>query len=107
MKVDTAKGLQNLRELLSECETLYDVLSYFTACENTDEIIDELNCNDVLWAMAEQNDMDSSLMGAWVKDHIENSVECRVFQESGPAGGWHVVSIKCMDKVFYLDWVLD
>lgn len=101
------KSLSALKEFCSDCETLYDILSRFTACENLDDIIDELNCNDVLWAMAEQNDMDDSLMGAWVKDHIENSVECRVFQENGPACGWPVVSIKCMDKVFYLDWVLD
>lgn len=101
------RTVNQLNTFCLECEVLRHVLSRYTSCENTSDIINELKCNDVLWAMAEQNDMTEDNMNEWIDSHMDSTVECRVFQECGPAGGWPVVSIKCMDKVFYLDWVLE
>lgn len=101
------RTIKQLRDVCSECENLFDVLSRYTDCDNIIDIMDELKANDILWAMAQENDMSEESMSEWIKSHLDNSVECRVFQEHGPAGGWPVVEIKCMDKVFYIDWVLD
>lgn len=95
-----------LRDFCSECEVLRHVLSQYTGSKNFNDIMDDLKCTDTLWTMADQNDMKESDMEDWIADHLETSVECRVFQENGPAGGWPVVSVKCMDKMFYLDWVI-
>lgn len=99
--------IDQLRTLCSECEDLYSVLRHYTGCEKYNDIIAELKCNDTLWSMADQNDTDEDTMLEWIDSHISSSVECRVFQEHGPAGSWPVVEIKCLDMVFYLDWVLD
>ena len=101
------RTVNQLNAFCHECEVLRHILSRYTACENFNDMINELKCNDTLWAMADQNDMKESDMEEWVEAHMESFVECRVFQECGPAGGWPVISIKCLDKVFYLDWVLD
>jgi len=104
MKINT---LNQLRNFCSECEVLRHILGRYTACEKCADIIDSLKCNDTLWIMADQNDITEDSMNEWVDAHMESTVECRVFQERGPAGGWPVVSIHCLDKVFFLDWVLD
>ena len=107
MTVDTAKGLQNLRESLNKCDTLLTVLQALTNCEQREDVIDELDCCDIIWAMSEQNDMNENDMREWVSSHLDYSAECRVFHEHGPACGWPVVSVKCMDKIFYFDWILE
>lgn len=101
------KSISELKQACSECETLYDVLSLYTGCDNMPDIMDDLVTYEILWAMSEQNDTDEYSMSEWIKSHLEYSAECRVFHEHGPAGGWPVVQIKCMDKVFYIDWVLE
>ena len=102
----TLHTVNQLNTFCHECEVLRYILSRYTSSENIIDTINELKCIDTLWAMADQNDMKESSMEEWVEAHTESSVECRVFQEHGP-DGWPVVSIKCMDKLFYLDWVLD
>ena len=57
--------------------------------------------------MSEQNDTTESDMEEWVNERWESSVSCEVFKECGPGSGWPVVSVKCMDKVFYFDWVTE
>ena len=99
--------ISQLRDVCSKCETLYDIFSKYTGNEYTSNIIKDLECDDIIWAIAEQNDIDEDSMKNWICDHFESSASCKVFQEQGPAGGWPVVEIKCLDMVFYIDWVLD
>ena len=107
MYVNTAKAVNKLRDILEQCESLYDVLYKYTGSEVTFNIIDDLKCNDTLWDMADQNGMKESDMEEWVFNHWESPVSCKVFQERGPSGVWPVVEIQCLDMVFYLDWVTD
>lgn len=100
------KSINELKRACSECETLFDILSLYTGCHIMADIMDDLITYETLWAMSEQNDIDEYSMSEWIKSHLDNSVECRVFHERGPAGGWPVVEIKCLDMVFYIDWVL-
>lgn len=99
--------VDQLNSFCYDCETLHHILSRYTLCENFNDIINELKCNNTLWVMADQNDMKESDMADWIELHTESPVECRVFQEHWHTSSWPVVSIKCMDKVFYLDWILD
>lgn len=101
------KSLNDLKEFCSNCECLHDVLSQYTGSDLWDDIYKDLNASDTLWAMADQNDMKESDMEDWISEHLDSSVECRVFQEHGPAGGWPVVKIECLDMVFFLDWVTE
>ena len=100
------KSLANLKEFCSNCDCLYDVLKQYTKFDLWDDIKDCLNANDTLWAISEQNDMKESDMSDWLSEHLDNSVECRIFQEHGPAGGWPVVKVACLDMLFFLDWVV-
>ena len=100
-------GVSKLNDICTRYNNLYDVLSSYTGCSKTSDIIDELKINDTLWSMAEQNGMSEDEMSEWIKSHINCSVKCGVFKECGPAGGWPVIKIKCMDKVFYIDWAFD
>lgn len=101
------RTVNQLRCFCAECEVLRHVLARYTGCEKASDILNDLPCDDTLWAMADQNDMKESDMGEWVDAHMETPIECSVFQERGSAGGWPVVQVKCLDKVFYFDWVLD
>lgn len=107
MYINTANAVNKLRDTLDQCESLYDVLQKYTGSKVTFNIIDDLKCNDTLWAMADQNNMKESDMEEWVATHWDSSAGCRIFQERGPAGGWPVVEIQCLDMVFYLDWVVE
>lgn len=107
-------SLDTLKHFCSDCEDLWELLCQYTGLVSDvekqypwEDIYDDLCASDTLWAMADQNDMKESDMVDWLKDHLETSVQCRVFQECGPAGGWPVVEVQCLDMVFYLDWVLD
>ena len=99
--------LNNLRDTIDKFEDLYDVLSCYTGSKDTHGIIEELKYNDTLWAMSEQSDVTESYLEEWVNEHWESSVSCEVFKECGLGSGWPVVSVKCMDKVFYFDWVTE
>ena len=101
------RTINQLHTFCSDCDELFDILSKFTLCKDTDMIINDLKCNDTLWAMADENNMTESSLEEWINDHWESSVQCRVFQEHGPAGGWPVVEIQCLDRAFYIDWVLE
>ena len=103
-------SLKDLRVACENCYELFDWLCYFVGFDRGNELecmnlIPELMCNDTLWMMADQNDMNESDMADWIKDHLESDVQCRIFQECGPAGGWPVVEVQCLDKVFYFDVV--
>lgn len=107
MNINLAVAINKINLILEECESLYDVLSIYTSCREVEDILEELDCTDDLSTMAEQNDMKTSDLANWIKDHLESSIDnCRVFQESGITG-WPVVQIGCLDKVFYLDWITD
>lgn len=99
-------SIEQLKEYCCSCETLYDVLTKYTDSYTVNDIIEDLKCNDTLYDMADSNGMDDDSMAEWLTRHIGDSAECRVFLEKGPAGGWPVVSVKCSDMVFYIDWVL-
>lgn len=101
------KSLNALKEFCSDCECLHDVLKQYTGCELWSEIKDCLNADDTLWSMADQNDIKEPTMSSWISDHLNSSVKCRVFQEHGPAGGWPVVKVECLDMIFFLDWVIE
>lgn len=107
MYIDHAVALKNLSDTLDSCECLHDVLSQYTGGDLWNDIYEDLNATDTLWAMADQNDMKESEMYDWISEHLDSSVECRVFQEHGPAGGWPVVEISCLNMIFYLDWVTE
>ena len=57
--------------------------------------------------MSEQSDVTESDTEEWINEHWESSVSCKVFKECGPCAGWPVVSVQCMDKTFYFDWVTE
>lgn len=97
-------GIDKLNHMCTRYNTLYDVLSNYTSCAKVNDVIDELKTNDTLWSMAEQNNMHEDEMCKWVESHMNCSVSCGIFKEHGPAGGWPVIKIKCMDKVFFFDW---
>ena len=99
--------LNKLQNLLDSCECLHDVLKQYTGSDLWNDIYNDLNANDTLWVMADQNDMKEPAMSDWIKDHLDSSVECKIFQEHGPAGGWPVVKVECLDKVFFFDWVIE
>ena len=99
--------LSRLHDTIDKLEDLYDVLSCYTGSKDTHCIIEDLKCNDTLWEMSEQNDITESDLVEWINEHFESSVSCKVFKECGPCAGWPVVSVKCMDKVFYFDWVTE
>lgn len=99
--------LSKLHDTLEKFEDLYDVLSCYTGTKDTHGIIEELKCNDTLWQMSEQSDVTESDMEEWINEHWEYSVSCKVFKECGPCAGWPVVSVQCMDKTFYFDWVTE
>lgn len=99
-------SVDSLKDFCSDCETLYMVLAQYTDSVEIHNIMDDLKCIDALWQLAEQNDMHVSEMEQWILNHIDASVECRVFHEHSPIDGWPVVEIKCIDKVFYLDWII-
>lgn len=103
----SAQSVDSPKDFCSDCETLYMALAQYTGDIEIHNIIDHLKCNDTIWYLAEQNDMSVSEMEQWILDHLETSVECRAFHERGPSGSWPVVEIKCLDKVFYLDWITD
>ena len=99
--------LNRLRDTIGKFEDLYDVLSCYTGIKDTHGIIEGLKYNDTLWAMSEQNDIAESDLLEWINEHWESSVSCEFFNECGPCGGWPIVLVKCMDKVFYFDWVTE
>ena len=99
--------LNKLRDTLEKFEDLYDVLSCYTGSEDTHGIIEELKYNDTLWQMSEQSDVTESDLEEWVNEHWESPVSCEVFKECGQSTVWPVVSVKCMGKVFYFDWVTE
>ena len=99
--------LSKLHNMLGKFEDLYDVLSCYTGTEDTHCIVEELKYNDTLWQMSEQNDTTESDTEEWINEHWESSVSCKVFKECGPCAGWPVVSVQCMDKTFYFDWVTE
>lgn len=99
--------LIKLHETLEKFEDLYDVLSCYTGSKDTRCIIEELKYNDTLWEMSEQIDVTESDLADWINEHWEYSVSCKVFKECGPCAGWPVVSVQCMDKTFYFDWVTE
>ena len=108
MYIDHAVALKNLRDTLDSCECLHDVLKQYTGSDLWDDIYEDLNANDTLWVMADQNDIkDCGEMATWLREHLESFVECKIFQEHGPAGGWPVVEISCLNMIFYLDWVTE
>ena len=102
-----SNGLSRLRDTIGKFEDLYDVLSCYTGIKDTHGIIEELKYSDTLWAMSEQNDITESDLSEWINEHWESSVSCEFFNECGSCGGWPVVSVKCMDKVFYFDWATE
>lgn len=102
-----ANTLNKLQNLLDSCECLHDVLKQYTGSDLWNDIYSDLNANDTLWVIADQNDMKESAMSDWIKDHLDNSVECKIFQECGSAGGWPVVKVECLDMVFFFDWVVE
>ena len=99
--------LIKLHDTLEKFEDLYDVLSCYTGTKDTHCIIEELKYNDTLWQMSEQNDTTESDMEEWINEHWEYSVSCKVFKECGQCACWPVVSVQCMDKTFYFDWVTE
>lgn len=99
--------LSQLRDTIEKFEDLYDVLSCYTGIKDTRCIIEDLKCNDTLWEMSEQIDVTESDLADWINEHWEYSVSCKVFKECGPCAGWPVVSVQCMDKTFYFDWVTE
>ena len=99
--------LNKLRDTIGKFEDLYDVLSCYTGSKDTHCIIEDLKFNDTLWQMSEQSDVTESDTSEWVNEHWESPVSCKVFKECGPYAGWPVVSVKCMDKTFYFDWVTE
>ena len=99
--------LNRLRDTIDKFEDLYDVLSCYTGSKDTHCIIEDLQCNDTLWVMSEQNDITESDLAEWINEHWESSVSCEVFKECGLGSCWPVVSVKCMDKTFYFDWVTE
>lgn len=99
--------LSKLHNMLDKFEDLYDVLSCYTGIKDTHGIIEDLKCNDTLWQMYEQSDVTESDLAEWINEHWESSVSCEVFKECGPGACWPVVSVQCMDKTFYFDWVTE
>lgn len=103
----TISSVESLKDFCSDCETLYMALAQYTGNVEIHHIIDDLKCNDTLCYLADENNMESSELERWIINRLDASVECRVFHEHGPSGSWPVVEIKCLDKVFYLDWITD
>ena len=100
-------SVDRLKDFCSDCETLYTALSQYTGNIEIQKIMDSLDKNDVLFDLADANNMGASEMEQWILSNLDSSVECRVFHEHGHFGSWPVVEIKCLDKVFYLDWITD
>lgn len=99
--------MKHLNDILNRCETLYDVLATYTGSKSGSDIIADLDAGDVIFSIASQNDLKYNDVIDFLNSHFNYPVECKVFQEHGPAGGWPVVEVICLDMVFYLDWVTD
>ena len=99
--------LSKLHDTIDKFDDLYDVLSCYTGTKDTHGIIEDLKRNDTLWSMSEQIGATESDLSDWINEHWESSVSCKVFKECGPGSDWPVVSVQCMDKTFYFDWVTE
>lgn len=100
-------SVDRLKDFCSDCENLYTALAQYTCSIEIQKIMDTLDENDALCDFADENNMNVSDMEQWILSNLDSSVECRTFREHGPFGSWPVVEIKCLDKVFYLDWITD
>ena len=99
--------LSQLRDTIGKFEDLYDVLSCYTGSKDTHCIIEDLKYDDTLWSMSEQIGATEPDLEEWINEHFESSVSCKVFKECGPGSDWPVVSVHCIDKTFYFDWVTE
>ena len=102
-------SLNTLRNACKYFCDLADVLLTYVGINDNDfvdmvDIFDTLEDNDMLSIMSDENNMSEHDMKLWIDEHICDPVKCSIINESGPAGDWPVVEIKCADKVFYLDW---
>ena len=106
MIIDHSIAIKNIRDILDDSEDLYTLLSHYIGCEepSTKDILDNLSADNTLYEIADQNDLSESDMTEWIKSHLDNSVECKIFHESGPHEGLPVVEVICLDMIFYLDW---
>lgn len=99
----------SLLKTISLFSDLADMLKTYIGLDKSkfiseDEFFTQLKENDTLWSMAEQNNMSESDMQEWVWSNIDKKVKCSIIEEVGPAGGWPIVKVECLDKTFFFDW---
>lgn len=99
----------SLCKTISSFIDLADMLETYAGLDkdkflSEDEFFAPLKENDILWSMAEENNMSESDMQAWIWSNITKKVKCSIIEEDGPAGGWPVVKVECLDKTFFFDW---
>lgn len=102
-------NINSLRKTISSFFDLADMLETYAGMDKNkflseDEFFAPLKENDILWSMAEENNMSESDMQAWIWSNITKKVKCSIIEEDGPAGGWPVVKVECLDKTFFFDW---
>lgn len=103
-------AINQLRKTISSFIDLADMLETYAGMNkekflSKDEFFKPLTkSTDDLWIMAEQNNVSMSDMKDWVWNNLTEKVKCSIFQEIGPAGGWPVVKVECLDKIFFFDW---
>ena len=82
--------------------TLTDVLKAYSGEDRLSSAIADLETIDVIWSMAEENDMTEEDMKDWIVDNANTRVRCSVRNVTGRHPEVRVV---CADKVFSFDWV--
>lgn len=102
-------NINSLCKIISSFFDLADMLKTYARLDKNkllseDEFFAPLKENDILWSMAEENNMSEADMQAWVWDNAAKKVKCSIIEEDGPSGGWSVVKVECLDKTFFFDW---
>lgn len=102
-------NINSLYKIISSFFDLVDMLETYAGLDKNkllseDEFFAPLKENDILWSMAEENNMSEADMQAWLWDNATKKVKCSIIEEDGPYGGWFVVKVECLDKTFFFDW---
>lgn len=102
-------NINSLYKIISSFFDLADMLETYAGLDKNkllseDEFFAPLKENDILWSMAEENNMSEADMQAWIWDNATKKVKCSIIEEDGPYGDWSVVKVECLDKTFFFDW---
>ena len=99
----------SLCKTISSFIDLADMLETYAGLDKNsflseNEFFSPLIENDILWSMAEENNMSEIDMRSWVWNNLTKKVKCSIIDECSVANGWPIIKVECLDKTFFFDW---